>query len=143
MEKRVITMEALQEDAEQNLVKDGHITPVLFICTGEEAYLVDATEAVADIEKMVQWTVKVVQEKKAYKVYFVSEIWKHEVEEEKIVKSTEAYQIIEIRQDTINLFIRDFVKDKDIVLFTKGGGTTVTPEDNIFKQVQQSLNYLQ
>jgi len=146
MEKRDLTMEALQADTEENLQKDGHITPVLFICTGEESYLIDVTEAVKDIDQMIQWTVKTAKEKKAYKVFFVSEIWKHEVDAEdteKIVNSTEAYQIIEIQQDRINLFIRDFVKDKDMVLFTKGGGTLLSPEKNAFSQIQGALNSIQ
>ena len=146
MEKRVISFEQLKADAEGNLVKDGHITPILVICTEETAFLVDATEAVKDIDRMVQWTARVAREKKAYKVFFVSEVWKHEVDAEdteKVVNSTEAYQVVEVQQDRVNLFLRDFVKDNDAVLFTKGNGVLTTPEPNIFAQIQMSLDYLQ
>jgi len=146
MEKSVITMEQLKADAEQHLLKDGHITPVLFICTGEEAFLVDATEAVKDIEKMVQWTAITAKKKKAYKVFFVSEIWKHELDDQDqntITKSSEAYQVIEVQQARIDMYIRDFVKEADKIKFVTDGEMTVTPEIHLFEQIQGSLDYLQ
>ena len=146
MEKKDISFEQLKADAECNLVNDGHITPILVICTEETAYLVDATEAVKDIDEMIQWIAKVARERKAYKVFFVSEIWKHELDDQdqnKIVKSSEAYQVIEVQQARIDMYIRDFIKEADKIKFVTDGEMTVTPEMHLFEQIQGSLDYLQ
>lgn len=144
--ERPITMEHLKEDAETHLKRDGHIVPVLYICAAEHAYLVDAREAVKDIEKMAQWTAKVAKEKKAYKVFFVAEVFKHRMDDNdttKVVSTAEAYHVVEVRHDGIDMYIRDFVKEQDKIKFVTEGEMTVTPEVSLFEEIQRSLDYLQ
>jgi hypothetical protein len=145
MEKQVVTLQNLQVNVEEHLIQDGYLQPALFICTAEQDFIVDAGEAVKDIDEMIKWIADEVKKQKAYKVFFIAEVWKHEVDAndpETILSSEHAYQIVEIRQDKVIAYIRDFTKEKEHVLFEKEG-VFMNPQESQFAPIQESLNYLQ
>lgn len=145
MEKLVVTMKNLQVSAEEHLMQDGYLQPALFICTAEQDFIVDAAEAVKDLNEMVRWVADEVKKQKAYRVFFIAEVWKHTVAEdnpEKILHSEQAYQIVEIRQDKVIAYTRDFKKEKEQILFEKEG-VFMKPQEDQFAPIQASLKYLQ
>lgn len=147
MEKRKISFEQLKLDAETDLLKDGRITPYIIICTEEVAFCVDATEGVKDIDKVIEWTAKMAKEKSAYKVYFVSEVWKQRVamleNKQEITTTAEAYQVLEIQQDSINLFTRDYTRNNAGIVFEEEGELVKSPDIHMFQEIQRSLHQLQ
>lgn len=145
-EKHELCIKEIQITAEENLKKFGYLVPIVMIVNNTEAFLVNVAEATEDrdaMDQLFKWTAGEAREKKAHKVYFVTEVIKHEMNKEKLIKSTDAYQIVEIMQDRINVFIRDLIKKNNTVKFISKGEFTENTDQELFKDIQSSLQYLQ
>lgn len=129
--KEEITIPNLQELVEHNLIEDGFLTPVVFICAPDGAEIIDATSFMEDDDTkdaMVDWLGLYSVEKHAHKIIIVSECWsyspppdmpKETVEE--LIKlgryrhdfiRTEAYQILSITRSGTQALMRGFTRDQ-------------------------------
>lgn len=142
--KKDVTIENLQPVVEENLLTDGYLVPLVFICEEELTHAMMTDSEFDDAEQKdayVEEVVKQVKRYNAYKVFFVSEIWLHEVDPKtKEIKNTrEAYQILELTRDSAQVLSREFTREEDNIVLAENATTTSMVEPFRFKPIQNAL----
>ncbi len=160
--KDQVTVETIKPLVEENLLQDGFLHPVAFVCGKDGAGILDIAEGIESPEtknNMVTWLCEIVKEYDAHKVILVSEAWAYEAPEgmsiDEIKKiaadgghrdafiKKEIYQITEITRDHVTGYVREFsrTEDNEIVLGKeKDGGEAQLDR---FLPIQEALTQLQ
>jgi len=133
--KQEINLETLQPMVEENLLNDGHLCPILFICSREGATVSDITKYMEDDEAkdaFVDWLITTVQEEHAHKIILIAECWMYAAPEEmpgdevealikmgrhRDFERVESYQILSFTRESINAVIRKFTREDDKIVF--------------------------
>jgi hypothetical protein len=131
-----LTLETLQEAVETNLINDGFLMPVVFLCTDTGAQLIDASEFMESDEKknlLVEATVQLAKESSAYKIVMVSEGWMYTADKDaytdaaiaamaqdgsyrEILERSEVYQIIEITGEDVRSICRQYTREENQIV---------------------------
>lgn len=132
-----VTLETIKPLVEQNLLADGFLHPVAFVCGKDGAGILDLKEGLEDPEAkdaLVPWLCDVILKYKAHKLIMVTEAWAYvspkdmpleeikkiaaEGKHKEYFNKKEVYQITEITSDKVIGYVREF--------FRKEHNTTVT-----------------
>jgi hypothetical protein len=153
--KQDITTENLKPLVEINLLEDGHLCPLLFICNREGATVSNISSYMEDNDtkdELIDWLVKTVKTEQAHRIVIVSECWMYlppekmpEDQIEALIKmgrvrdfdKKDAYQIINFTRDTTAVYTRLFTREEDNVIL----GEELTGKFTLerFATVQENL----
>jgi hypothetical protein len=161
MEKRIIKQEinlaTLQPMVEDNLLNDGHLCPMLFICNREGATVSDVTKYLEDDaakDALVDWLITTVQEEHAHKIILIAECWMYappeEMSKEDVValmqmgrhrdfEKVESYQILSFTRESVNAVIRKFTREDDKIIL----GEVMDVEELTLDRFEPVQHYLE
>lgn len=129
--KQELRVADLQKAAEENLQRDGFLTPIVFICSEKGASAVNAIEYMESDERkdeLIRNVSVAAQQLNAYKIIMISEGWMYETEgipDEELDKlcasdayrkklpRSEVYQIMEITGASVTMLCRKFARTED------------------------------
>ena len=161
-DKQNLTLEHLQKLAEDLLLRDKYLVPVIFICGRQGATVMEIPDEFMENDEtkdyLVKELAKKLYEEKSHKIFFVSECWMYrippEMSEEELEKLAqtnayrdvlecrESYQVIEITRDTVRMATKSFERTEDDIILLDDSLSTDTATLERFKPLQDALHPL-